>query len=332
MHVYSCKTAVDPAGLFVNPSQRTVLLCKSNMDENASWVANQPDPERLPLKSLGGKAGLPLSDTATPQRPKRKQPFLRKGSGSVEKRLEASRQRKYVPKGGFLTGSPEEASIPGSSNACSLQPCRRGSGEAAHSKTPQGGRTALSPDIDPWHEHSGSGALQEHQPDRGDAHSNLSNNVSPVVNQTVRGGECSGARQPLAPILLNSQKDDSWEMLGGTQSGFAPAVRAEMTSELAVLQREDSQRLEGFSSGQMEQGSWNAKQAAEVRLALTCVAKKSRHMFFQLKSLASPNRKIRLCNLNAETGMAFIDLDMNSGKTQGGALCPLSGMPTKFRQ
>jgi hypothetical protein len=305
MHDSSCNTALEPTRLVVNSSQRTVLLCKCNMDENASWVANQPDPERLAPNLIGGKGGLPLADTPTPQRPKRKQPFLRKGSGSVEKRLEASRQRKYVPNGGFLTGSAEEASIPGSSVGSSGQPCRTGSGEAAHSKTPEGGGTALDPDIDSWHEQSGSGALQEHHPDRGDSHTDFSNKISTGVNQPVRGDQ-SGRRQPLAPISLSSQKDDFWEMLGGNQSGFAPGVRAQMIPELAVLRREDGQRLDGFGNGEMEQGIWNAKQAAEVRPAHSSVAERSclcvDALFHILKALASPHGEITWCNQEARCG------------------------------
>jgi hypothetical protein len=71
------------------------------MPENISWIGNQSDQLLSESNPHSGKElGVGEPSVAKP-----KQPFLRKGSGNVQKRLAAARERKYVPKGGFLTES-----------------------------------------------------------------------------------------------------------------------------------------------------------------------------------------------------------------------------------
>eukprot|EP00884_Botryococcus_braunii_P012519 jgi/Botrbrau1/21268/Bobra.39_2s0058.1 len=79
------------------------------MAENLSWIGNQPD------RCLSIEPSNDVTDSGynAVSMSKQKQPFLRKGSGNVQKRLAASKERKYVPKGGFLKDCvtmPAEAS------------------------------------------------------------------------------------------------------------------------------------------------------------------------------------------------------------------------------
>lgn len=68
------------------------------MAENLSWIGNQPNRyQSLDPSNIGIESGPCVASRSKP-----KQPFLRKGSGNVQRRLAASKERKYVPKGGFL--------------------------------------------------------------------------------------------------------------------------------------------------------------------------------------------------------------------------------------
>lgn len=61
------------------------------MAENSSWLGNQPQ-EAITVEARSHGAVSMLW-----------KPFLKKGSGSVQRRLVATRERKYVPKGGFIS-------------------------------------------------------------------------------------------------------------------------------------------------------------------------------------------------------------------------------------
>lgn len=92
------------------------------MDENDMSMANQTVPSGIPSNNkvlsqaasspLRRKQAVPAAQLAE-ERPvlqsklKAKQPYLKRGTG-LQNRQEAAKQRRYVPKGGFIKGQAED--------------------------------------------------------------------------------------------------------------------------------------------------------------------------------------------------------------------------------